>query len=69
MATFTAQWSQECAECPGTVRKGDEAMYNLDNEVCHAPFCPAENHAPARPTCPRCWLELPATGVCGNCDG
>jgi hypothetical protein len=19
-------------------------------------------------TCPTCWLELPATGVCGNCD-
>ena len=23
--------------------------------------------APARPSCPTCWMELPASGICDNC--
>lgn len=63
--SFTGRFWGECDVC-GEQTKGTEVSYSLSNRIVHV-VCPEVDTTP-RPTCPECFLELPATGVCGDCS-
>lgn len=64
--TFTAQYAGECDSCGGQLR-GREVEYNASEELVHV-ICPEQATELNRPTCPSCFLELPVSGVCGDCS-
>ena len=63
--SFTAKYPGECGACEGRFRAGDEVEYDSSDQLVHV-NCPDE-FAEAGAVCPRCFLELPATGIC-SCD-
>lgn len=66
VSTFTAKFHADCAVCD-TDLKGSEAVYTSSGDIIHV-RCP-DTLVLAREVCPSCFLELPVTGVCGDCDG
>lgn len=64
MSTFVAQYHGACDRCGHDV-KDTEVFYDMKNDLVHVE-CPADE-AP-RPICQRCFLELPVSGRCGNCE-
>ena len=66
--TFTARFGgTACGDCEERIRAGDEVEYNGQHVLVHA-LCPeVRDLLAASETCPRCFLELPATGECGVC--
>lgn len=65
-ATFTADYPGECSAC-GQQVKGTEVTFGAFDELVHV-SCPPDPTALVRDTCPHCFLELPATGVCEECS-
>jgi len=80
MSTFAARYAGTCTDCGQNIEPGDEVAYATGNALVHAgPGCTLSGRGPhgetaidavlvAGPTCDRCFLELPATGVCGVCE-
>lgn len=72
-AVFKAKWSSKCPACSEQIDVGDAATWN-DDRVVHEGCGSAallEEGDPLRAAygvCPRCYMALPASGVCGVCD-
>lgn len=71
MNTWIARYHGACQNCPSKVVPGDEVVWIGDPEdraVAHAtcpdPEADIERH---NPICGTCFMELPASGVCGVC--
>lgn len=64
--SFTAAYLGECADCGGQLI-GREVEYDTNDDLIHV-TCPPEALTLARPACPHCFIELPASGVCGDCE-
>lgn len=62
---FTAQYHGPCANCGSDV-KGTEVSYVAEDQIEHV-TCPDPLAPSAKGVCPRCFTELPVTGVCGVC--
>ena len=67
---FEAAYPGPCA-LGDWIEQGDEVCY-VDDELQHVK-CKAGEEAeaitrPVRAACPRCFIELPVSGVCGTCD-
>lgn len=67
---FEARYPGRCAQ-GDRIEQGDGVWY-VDGKLQHIE-CPDTEEAVAltslvRPTCSRCFLELPVSGVCGTCD-
>ena len=66
--TFIARYTgTECGSCGERVREGQEVAYNASDDLVHA-ACPEAPDDVRRDACPRCFLELPVSGVCGECS-
>lgn len=68
--SFIAKYRGECVECGCAVLPKQEATYVdfAEGEIKHVE-CPDDVRIlTARETCPRCFVELPVTGICGTCD-
>jgi hypothetical protein len=65
--SFTGKYPGECGDC-GEQTKGTEVEFDGTNTLVHV-ICPEA--VPDKPVavCPSCFLALPLTGVCGDCDG
>lgn len=63
--SFTAEYHGPCANCGSDV-KDTEVSYNGADDLEHV-VCP-DPTAAQRPICPGCQMELPVTGVCGECE-
>jgi len=61
--TFIAAYPGICAECGGEFDQGTEIQYDGTGKLVHA-TCPVVDLRLARPVCPECRLEMPASGVC-----
>ena len=69
--SFLAKYRGVCDECGGDVRPGDEVTFTAfaDGEIRHV-RCPDDTSLRrAGRVCPKCFIELPSTGVCDDCDG
>lgn len=64
--SFTGRYPGECGAC-GEETKGTEIFFDTDDVLVHV-ICPDVLPRKAKAVCPRCFLELPATGVCDQCD-
>lgn len=66
-STWTAKYFGSCVNCPEKVRPDDEVVW-VGDKVAHA-VCPDGEPDLTAPhgVCPRCFLAIPASGVCGNC--
>ncbi len=65
--TFTAAYDGRCPDCGETIEAGDALEWSEFGQAVHQRCDLAEN-APAGPTCPTCWTEIPLSGVCGVCE-
>lgn len=67
---FEAAFPGPCAH-GDWIEAGQEVRY-VDDELQHVKCSAAEEVAaittPARAVCGSCFMELPVSGVCGNCD-
>lgn len=68
--SFTAKYRSVCESCDDEIAPGQEVEYTYNHRLVHANYCPSSLDAlgKPRPVCPRCFLELPATGVCEECS-
>ena len=65
---FIAQYSgTPCDACEERIREGQEVQYTAADRLVHV-ACPEVLDTSPGPLCPSCWMELPGTGVCGNCE-
>jgi len=65
---FKAQYPARCSrdDCPDPqIREGELVHYGANDRIEHG-ACPEP--PPMPDVCPRCFLALPASGVCGVCD-
>lgn len=72
MATFIARYPGRCGSsgCGERIHVGDEVLYATDDKIVHV------NCDLATPTqtmfnpevCPGCFVGLPLSGVCDDCD-
>jgi len=60
--SFLAQYPGECTRCDEPIKVGQGI--DGDSEGCAHVVCPVVD----RPVCGGCFLELPASGVCGVCE-
>ncbi|EFQ82726.1 hypothetical protein HMPREF0063_11935 [Aeromicrobium marinum DSM 15272] len=67
MTTFTARYGGNCGACDTRIKPGDEVAYSATDELVHVQ-CPDVEQRPARGSCSSCFIELPVTGVCGECS-
>ncbi|MDQ6524310.1 hypothetical protein RB608_11895 [Nocardioides sp. LHD-245] len=65
--TFTASYAGTCVSCGGRFGAGAEIEGVGGGGFVHA-VCPPSAIDRQRPACPTCFLELPASGVCGECS-
>lgn len=66
-STFTARYAGTCASCPVRIQPDDEVTYDGADGLIHA-VCPEDVVAKHGEPCGRCFIELPLTGVCPDCD-
>jgi hypothetical protein len=65
--TFTASYAGTCKACGERFGAGAEVEYAGMFDYVHAE-CPPSVLDQQRPACPTCHLELPVSGVCGECS-
>lgn len=69
--SFTAKYRSPCAndDCEDGVLPGQEVEWAADHRVIHV-VCPEDRDISGKPLpiCPRCFLAIPVSGVCGVCD-
>lgn len=67
--TFTAKYRGHCDACEDPVFPGQEVEFTFDRHLVHAQ-CPEslDTFGNPRPVCPRCFLEVPVSGVCEECS-
>lgn len=65
--TFTASYPGNCDTCGGRFGAGAEVEYAAGDVLVHV-TCPPSALDQQRPACPSCFLELPVSGVCGECS-
>lgn len=71
MNTFPARYPGRCGACDERIHEGDpirfsaESATNFVHADCEAAAPPERK---PQPMCPRCFTELPVTGVCGVCE-
>jgi hypothetical protein len=67
---MTARFASKCDECGGKIEVDDEIVFvagAIEHVVCDS----SERLVASRPAgeiCRSCFLELPTSGVCGNCE-
>lgn len=61
---FTAQYHDECAACGEDV-KGTQCRYTTQDRIEHVECPPVIS---ALVMCPNCFIELPVTGICSECE-
>lgn len=66
MSTFSASFPGTCVACGNRFGKGAEIV-NTGAGYVHAGQCLGTPFDQVRPACPSCHLELPVSGVCGEC--
>lgn len=69
--TFRAKYPGRCAECDGDIEIEDHLDWNRDESVAVHAECaraPRQSQIKPRETCPRCFMEIPVSNVCGTCD-
>lgn len=66
MRTFTARYRSGCLACEQIIHEGDEAKYDVDDNVIHAD-CHVIPDRPqdAAASCDRCWQIPASNGKCG----
>ena len=63
--SFTARYTTVCDDCRGLIQPGEEASFNVAQEVVHVVCPPGVDDLRAGETvCTTCWLVHPA----GACD-
>lgn len=67
MSTFTASYAGTCEACGNRFGAGAEIV-RTGTGYAHASQCPGTPFEQVRPACPSCFLELPVSGVCGECS-
>lgn len=67
MATFTAQWGGPAACCPAGIVGGDEVTYDGANGLIHVE-CPLDREVKTGAICPSCFVAMPLTGSCPDCE-
>lgn len=67
--SFIAKYRGTCEDCGDDVEPGQEATFLSDHKSIRHVKCP-EGHFPDKPgeVCPRCFTEIPVSGVCGVCE-
>ena len=68
--SFTAKYRGTCRDCDDPIHPGQEVEMDDERNVFHVPVCPESLSAwgAPRPVCPRCFCEIPTSGVCGVCE-
>ena len=79
--TFTAKYHGSCAaQCGRMIEPGDEVIYLVDSDLAHVDCtvdaAPYQSEAKAKTSngrwnsksCPKCFMVLPLTGRCDDCD-
>lgn len=64
--TFPARYEGRCNSCKKRFDVGDEIAGTADGFYVHAE-CDVKPPKPM-PVCPTCFIEMPATGVCDQCQ-
>ena len=64
--TFAAQYAGECLSCDEDIKPG-QPINSIGRGYVHA-ICPDAAPEQVKAVCPGCFLELPASGVCGVCE-
>lgn len=62
--SFIAEHPGECYDC-GQEVKGTPCRYLSNRMIAHV-FCPPAKPEKPVEVCPKCFLQLPVTGVCGS---
>lgn len=64
--SFIAEFVGQChCGCEELFDRGTELIYSFGGDIIIAGH--SINDEPLREICSKCNMELPATGVCGNC--
>lgn len=63
--TFSARYEGKCESCEGRIKVGEE-IASTEGGYVHAD-CRVKPREPM-PVCPSCFIEMPATGVCDQCQ-
>lgn len=68
--SFRAKYPGRCTSCDSDIEVGDILEWNGDETAAVHLACAQESATSLKPRgiCPRCFIELPTTGVCGVCD-
>lgn len=64
--SFEASFSTECETCEEMIQPGQLVEYNTRQRVVHV-FCPEAREMEPLFICSTCFMELPLTGICGEC--
>lgn len=65
--SFRAKYRGTCVSCEDDIYPGQNIEYDFDGEIQHA-LCPESlRMGKPKPVCPRCFMELPVIGKCGEC--
>lgn len=67
MSTFIAKYAGTCDACDEHIAAGDEVTYSASSKVIHVE-CPDTLKTTDHGYCDSCFLALPATKKCTNCD-
>lgn len=64
---LSARYASPCAGCDTGIKPGDPITHGLDGQVEHVD-CPEALVVGKHGVCDGCFLEIPASGVCGVCE-
>lgn len=67
---FEAKFPGKCPSCGEGFSAGQRVRYNADDSLVHE-HCddePQMLRLVAAPLCPKCFMEMSLSGVCGECD-
>lgn len=71
MTAFAARYDGRCGACDERIYEGDMIRFDAasDSNFVHDDCAASAPREPKpQPICPRCFTELPVTGVCGVCE-
>jgi hypothetical protein len=64
--SFLLKWPTYCQDCGERMPEEAEAVYSADG-IQHVK-CPSPVLRKPNPICGRCYLELPVSGICEECE-
>lgn len=67
--SFAARYRGQCAVCDEIIVPGQRVEFDWDHNLQHV-MCPDSLTLNGKPraVCPKCFVELPVTGVCDECE-